>query len=167
MSIVTTETDIKRPGPNWSKNIRANGGNKLMQRFRLCAHCKKEFGPLTRLSRQYCSKRCAYDHRGPRVNHVHVPNKAAQKAYKKMAWAIQSGRIIRPIQCEECGVTNKRIEAAHHDYLKPYDVRWLCRSCHVRWDSNEPKGGTKTIERWQKYTGREAVREDGVKYSEL
>jgi hypothetical protein len=24
-------------------------------------------------------------------------------------------------------------------------VRWLCRSCHVRWDLNQPKGGGSSV----------------------
>jgi len=37
------------------------------------------------------------------------------------------------------------IEAAHHDYDQPLHVRWLCRSCHVRWDKREPKNGTVVV----------------------
>lgn len=47
--------------------------------------------------------------------------------------AIKAGRLARPGVCQECGIAG-RIEAAHADYAKPLEVRWLCRSCHVRWD---------------------------------
>jgi hypothetical protein len=53
--------------------------------------------------------------------------------------ALASGRIVRPSICEDCGGTGKAIEAAHHDYAKPLEVRWLCRSCHSRWDRAQPK----------------------------
>jgi transcription elongation factor Elf1 len=52
--------------------------------------------------------------------------------------AIKRGVLIRPTTCESCGIFGK-IEAAHSDYSRPIDVRWLCRSCHVRWDHAEPK----------------------------
>lgn len=52
--------------------------------------------------------------------------------------AIRSGRLIRPGTCEECGIAGA-IEAAHSDYTKPLDVRWLCQPCHRAWDSREPK----------------------------
>lgn len=167
MSTDLRQTDIKRPGPKWHLNIHRNGGNKLMQTFRLCAKCNREFGPLTRKARRYCTPKCAYSDRKPRVSHKHVPNKNAERAYKKIAWAVHSGRLVRPNQCEQCGANKKRIEAAHYDYSKPLEVRWLCRSCHVRWDSNEPKGGTKLVERWQKFSGKKAHREDGVLFDEL
>lgn len=50
--------------------------------------------------------------------------------------------MARPTTCESCGTTGRRIEAAHYTYDEPLRVRWLCRSCHVRWDKQEPKGGT-------------------------
>jgi RecJ-like exonuclease len=42
--------------------------------------------------------------------------------------------IPRPKACEQCGGRHKYLplEAHHDDYSKPFDVRWLCRSCHQR-----------------------------------
>jgi hypothetical protein len=54
--------------------------------------------------------------------------------------AIKQGVLIRPDACKQCGKVCKP-DAAHFDYARPLDVRWLCRSCHVRWDRAEPKGG--------------------------
>lgn len=50
--------------------------------------------------------------------------------------------MVKPAACDECGTTEARIEAAHFDYGEPERVRWLCASCHRRWDWAEPKGGT-------------------------
>lgn len=50
----------------------------------------------------------------------------------KLAWAVEAGRIKKPNKCSECGRENCFIEAHHHDYSKPYDVRWFCRSCHKK-----------------------------------
>lgn len=60
------------------------------------------------------------------------------RAHWAVRKAIRNGELTRPSQCEACGKT-ARIEAAHEDYSRPLDVRWLCHSCHVRWDNKEPK----------------------------
>jgi len=52
--------------------------------------------------------------------------------------AIKNGILIRPDTCSDCGGPGF-IEAAHGDYSRPLDVRWLCRSCHRKWDKAEPK----------------------------
>lgn len=43
--------------------------------------------------------------------------------------AIQRGEITRPEACERCQATGE-VHAHHHDYSKPLDVEFLCRSCH-------------------------------------
>jgi hypothetical protein len=69
------------------------------------------------------------------------PERAAlsKAATDKVRTAIQRGILARPSACEECGISGKRIEAAHHDYTRPLDVRWLCVPCHRRWDATKPK----------------------------
>lgn len=65
----------------------------------------------------------------------------------KMIWktgyevrkAIEKGLLVRPKKCERCGLEHKNIDAAHYDYSKPLDVKWLCRICHVEWDKKSPK----------------------------
>src|SRR3954449_11573088 len=52
--------------------------------------------------------------------------------------ALRAGTLVRPAACEECH-TAGRVEAAHYDYVQLLEVRWLCRSCHVRWDRAQPK----------------------------
>jgi hypothetical protein len=56
----------------------------------------------------------------------------------KVCRAIKRGELQRADRCEACGVEGYT-EAAHLDYSKPLDVRWLCRRCHRRWDSRVPK----------------------------
>jgi hypothetical protein len=67
--------------------------------------------------------------------------KAAHKAHSAVAYAVKTGKLIKPASCEQCGA-DKPLEAAHHDYAQPLQVRWLCRTCHRSWDKDRPKGGT-------------------------
>lgn len=55
----------------------------------------------------------------------------ARKAHNATGNAIRDGRLVRPNACSQCGKTCKP-EAHHPDYSKPFDVIWLCRSCHCR-----------------------------------
>jgi hypothetical protein len=50
-------------------------------------------------------------------------------AHKVVYKAIKAGRLFRPSICEGCG-SGGRIEAAHSDYTKPYEIKWLCFKCH-------------------------------------
>lgn len=53
---------------------------------------------------------------------------------KKAVWnAVKSGKIIRPINCSNCGNQNK-IQAHHHLGYAVKDrlnVQWLCHKCHM------------------------------------
>ena len=60
-------------------------------------------------------------------------------AGQRVHYAIKTGRLVRPTTCEECGANDRKITAAHYDYARPLDVRWLCHACHVVWDHQEPK----------------------------
>lgn len=69
--------------------------------------------------------------------------RAVWRAQQALKVAVRRGRLIRPTLCEECGQPGRRIEGAHRDYTRPLDVRWLCTSCHHRFDRRYPK--TKAI----------------------
>lgn len=66
-----------------------------------------------------------------------TPTKVKRAAHK-VWYAIKTGKLVRPDACSRCG-KECRPEAAHHDYAKPLDVIWLCRSCHRKWDRESPK----------------------------
>jgi len=70
----------------------------------------------------------------------------ARSAQSLLRYHIQAGNIVRPTSCEECGATNRRIEGAHFNYDEPLRVRWLCVSCHRRWDKSEPKHATFVVD---------------------
>lgn len=114
------------------------GGNRKPKRIRSCEKCKNEFA-VDHLYRRYCSRRCAYDSRAR--TKVSVSTREARNAQRRLKYAVDTGKMKRPKKCENCG-EEKKIEAAHHSYDEPLKVRWLCRSCHVRWDKNNPKKGT-------------------------
>jgi hypothetical protein len=50
------------------------------------------------------------------------------KARTAVGNAIRDGKLVRQ-PCEGCQTTD-RVQAHHHDYSKPLEVRWLCRKCH-------------------------------------
>ena len=62
----------------------------------------------------------------------------ARRVHSLTHYYLKTGKLIRPDQCEECGVACKP-DAAHVDYSRPLEVRWLCRPCHYAWDKAEPK----------------------------
>lgn len=53
--------------------------------------------------------------------------------------AVKRGTLVRPDLCSQCNQPSRRIEASHHDYTRPLDVRWLCSSCHGLEDHARPK----------------------------
>jgi predicted HicB family RNase H-like nuclease len=56
--------------------------------------------------------------------------------------ALKAGVLERPEACEECGGEDRPLHAAHSDYSRPLDVRWLCPPCHIRDDQADPKSHT-------------------------
>lgn len=110
------------------------------QTFRDCENCGSRFGPVPRLSRRFCTYACKASamRTGRRYRWVSTPEATA--AHLQVRYAIRRGEISRPKKCEKCG-TRCKPDAAHSDYGRPLDVRWLCKRCHVKWDRSSPKGG--------------------------
>jgi|SRR5690625_1042275 len=57
-------------------------------------------------------------------------NPGRYKIYGKVHRAVRGGQLERPEHCEDCGEAADRLEAHHHDYSRPLDVKWLCPLCH-------------------------------------
>jgi hypothetical protein len=57
-----------------------------------------------------------------------INNKEKLSAQNKLRYAIRVGKIKR-LPCSKCFETHD-VCGHHEDYSKPYDVIWLCRSCH-------------------------------------
>lgn len=51
------------------------------------------------------------------------------RSYNVLAYAIKTGKIIRPDCCSTCGIDCKPV-GHHDDYSKPLEVVWLCSNCH-------------------------------------
>lgn len=108
----------------------------------VCKKCSKEFYPISgSLKQKNCSRFCGNRH-GRKRRTFTIPK--ARNAQRLVAYYIKKGKLIRPNMCEQCGM-EKKIEAAHYDYSEPLKVRWLCASCHRRWDKEEPKHATISI----------------------
>lgn len=124
------------------------------QTFKECEHCGVRFGPVDHLSQRYCRQECkAMAQRKPA--HERSSRRTitvARSAQSLLRYHVQAGHIVRPTRCEECGRDGCNIEGAHKDYAFPLDVRWLCISCHRKWDRADPKGAT------VKLTGKKAER---------
>lgn len=61
-----------------------------------------------------------------------LANPDAYKAHVAVGSAVARGLLKRPIACEECGATDKRLDAHHPTYSERLRVKWWCRSCHIR-----------------------------------
>jgi HNH endonuclease len=114
--------------------------------FLICKACGQLFGPVSHLKRRNCSKECAdAAARTGKLTFRRTITKA-RSAQSLLRYHIQAGHIVRPTTCEECGATDRSIQGAHFDYDKPLHVRWLCVSCHRKWDKREPKHATYVVE---------------------
>ena len=56
-------------------------------------------------------------------------NPEKSKTAMKLAYYVRRGYIIKPKTCSICK-RETRILGHHEDYSKPYEVVWLCYSCH-------------------------------------
>ncbi len=56
-------------------------------------------------------------------------NTKKKYANTKVQRALQSGELVKPAACQDCGAATA-LEAHHHDYSRPLEVQWLCTTCH-------------------------------------
>jgi hypothetical protein len=116
---------------------------------RTCEQCSATFiwnaRPHSNSNGRFCSVNCKIIAQATGVTSIHKRTLEAARAEYAVRTAIKKGIIVRPNNCEQCGISGKRIEAAHHNYQEKLNVRWLCSACHRYWDSNVPKHGTTKI----------------------
>lgn len=87
----------------------------------------------------WCCPRCPFGSLRDWQERFPERYRLTKRAHWMIHEAVERGRLIRPSACEECGTAEVAIDAAHADYSKPLDVRWLCKPCHLAWDRAEPK----------------------------
>lgn len=97
-----------------------------------------------------CTKRDATKHRNDNLERVleydrkrhksreyHDAIEAHVAMFPRQSWAMRKvhsqlkRKALARMPCEVCGDT--KVDAHHDDYLKPLEVRWLCRKHHRMW----------------------------------
>jgi len=58
-----------------------------------------------------------------------LKNPEKRQAALILQYAIKKNKIRKPIKCSKCKRKTK-LQGHHLDYNKPFDVIWLCASCH-------------------------------------
>ena len=53
-----------------------------------------------------------------------------KRAQGKANKAERRGVLVKPNNCEDCGVESVRLQKHHPDYSQPLLVTWLCMKCH-------------------------------------
>lgn len=76
-------------------------------------------------------------YRAAHLKNYRAKNSEKVKAHRAVQRAVASGRLVRPLACDECGAASDgtrrtQIHAHHDDYSHPFNVRWLCPACHVQ-----------------------------------
>jgi hypothetical protein len=97
--------------------------------------------PPGRTKRYPIESRASRNARSRRWKAEHPERVAAwNRGARAVRQALRKGILLRPDICENCGIPAKEPpQAAHENYDRPLDVRWLCRNCHMIWDSDHPK----------------------------
>lgn len=105
--------------------------------IRPCWGCGQQFWAcLTQIKRgkgKYCSLRCAAS-AGQAAMREACPqtrDKPSASALGRRAHKATEKTTLRPRACEACKQIRK-LDGHHDDYSRPDDVRWLCRSCHMK-----------------------------------
>ena len=73
------------------------------------------------------------------IKNYQLNNPVKARGHRILTAALAKGTLVRSTECETCGEESRTI-GHHDDYLKPLDIRWLCRSCHAAWHKADGPG---------------------------
>ncbi len=125
---------------------------KLVDAF--CRNCgelyKAKYQRIIRGKGLFCSHKCAGTYNSKampsngslKVNSPFIMSGTKKKspsstraqrihARSVLQWLLEKGDLQRPSCCSFCHKSCKP-DGHHDDYTKPKEVRWLCRSCHMK-----------------------------------
>lgn len=57
-------------------------------------------------------------------------NQVKRRAHIKVGNAVRDGILLKPVSCQICGATDRRLHGHHEDYSRPLEVIWVCPPCH-------------------------------------
>ena len=111
-----------------------------------CSKCKTEKGSFIKYAKnkqktqyyycRFCNTERAKKYRNTKIGAKNI-REAVARSIKKHQWK-QDARVklnyqlkVGNIKKENCLCGSKETQAHHDDYLKPLEIRWLCRPCHA------------------------------------
>ena len=108
---------------------------RIPTKCRICGQsCTIRKGKFKGHGRHVCSYRCAAlfgaiaRRATPERKHLQINSAGLINT------RVRRGAMNKPDRCEKCG-KKARLDGHHDDYARPDAVRWLCRSCHMKWHS--------------------------------
>lgn len=99
------------------------------ERSRLCPKC----GDESLRNHAYC-RACKNQWARQYIKNLPEAERIKIDARAKLNFQVKRGLITKQ-PCEICDSTN--VQAHHEDYTRPYDVHWLCVSCHSTFHRQE------------------------------
>lgn len=98
----------------WKELDEFHKGGKRIRVSGWCKDCRREYG------HEYYLRQLA-----EKPQEIRKQEKVRYLVKK----ALQHGTLVKPVVCSECGNIDD-IQGHHENYDKPFDIVWLCRSCH-------------------------------------